>query len=60
MLKALHKLSLVEGKPEFHTTTRRMFRDLGKMEGGFKGWIISKIPSLPIGFLAAKRFAKAS
>ena len=58
MLKALHKLSLVEGKPEFHTTTRRMFRDLGKMEGGFKGWIISKIPSLPIGFLLRRQMRR--
>lgn len=47
MLKALHKLSQVEGKPEFHPTTRRMFRDLGRMEGGFKGWVISHLPALP-------------
>lgn len=45
MLKALHKLSQVEGHAEFHKTTRRMFRDLGRMEGGLKGWIISHLPS---------------
>ena len=47
MLKALHKLSLIEGRPEFHKTTRRMFRDLGKMEGGFKGWLISRLAAAP-------------
>jgi acetylornithine deacetylase/succinyl-diaminopimelate desuccinylase-like protein len=48
MLKALHKLSQVEGRPEFHTTTRRMLRDLGRMEGGFRGWIISHLASAPL------------
>jgi acetylornithine deacetylase/succinyl-diaminopimelate desuccinylase-like protein len=48
MLKALHKLSLIEGRPEFHKSTRRMFRDLGKMEGGFKGWLIAHLPSAPL------------
>ncbi len=47
MLKALHKLSQVEGRPEFHKTTRRMFRELGRMEGGLKGWIIKHFPSVP-------------
>lgn len=40
MLKALNKLSQVEGRIEFHKTTKRMFRQLGKLEGGFRGWII--------------------
>lgn len=47
MLKALHKLSQVEGRPEFNSTSRRMFRELGRMEGGFKGWIISHLPAAP-------------
>ena len=47
MLKALHKLSQVEGRPEFHKTTRRMFRELGRMEGGLKGWFISHLPAAP-------------
>lgn len=40
MLKALTKLGQVEGRIEFHTTTKRMFRQLGQLEGGFKGWVI--------------------
>ena len=47
MLKALHKLSQVEGRPEFHKTSRRMFRELGWMEGGLKGWFISQLPAAP-------------
>lgn len=47
MLKALHKLSQVEGRPEFHKTTRRMFRELGRMEGGLKGWFIAHLPAAP-------------
>lgn len=40
MLKALNKLSQVEGRIEFHKTTKRMLRVLGNLEGGFKGWVI--------------------
>jgi acetylornithine deacetylase/succinyl-diaminopimelate desuccinylase-like protein len=47
MLKALNKLSQVDGHPEFHKTTRRMFRELGRMEGGLKGWFISHLPAAP-------------
>lgn len=43
MLKALSKLSLVEGRIEFHKTTKRMFRQLGELEGGFKGFIIKHL-----------------
>lgn len=43
MMKALHKLSQVEGRIEFQTTTKRMFRALGEMEGGFQGWIIKHL-----------------
>jgi carboxypeptidase PM20D1 len=43
MMKALHKLGQVEGRIEFHTTTKRMFRELGKMEGGLTGWVIRHI-----------------
>jgi carboxypeptidase PM20D1 len=43
MMKALHKLGQVEGRIEFHTTTKRMFRYLGEMEGGFKGWVLKHI-----------------
>jgi len=43
MMKALNKLSQVEGRIEFHTSSKRMFRYLGEMEGGFKGWIIKHI-----------------
>ena len=43
MMKALHKLGQVEGRIEFHTTTKRMFRELGNLEGGFKGWVIKHI-----------------
>ncbi len=45
MLKALHKLSQIEGRPEFNSITRRMFKELGRMEGGLKGWFISHLPS---------------
>lgn len=40
MMKALNKLSEVEGRIEFHKTTKRMFRQLGGWEGGFTGWVI--------------------
>lgn len=40
MLKALSKLGQVEGRIEFQQTTKRMFRQLGQLEGGFKGWVI--------------------
>ncbi len=43
MMKALNKLSMVEGRIEFHKTSKRMFRELGKMEGGFTGWVIKHI-----------------
>ena len=43
MLKALTKLGQIEGRIEFHPTTKRMFRQLGQMEGGFKGWIIKHL-----------------
>ena len=43
MMKALNKLSQVEGRIEFHTSSKRMFRYLGEMEGGFSGWIIKNI-----------------
>ncbi len=43
MMKALNKLSQVEGRIEFHTSSKRMFRYLGEMEGGYKGWVIKHI-----------------
>lgn len=43
MMKALNKLSQVEGKIEFHRTSKRMFRELGKLEGGFPGWVLKHI-----------------
>lgn len=43
MLKALTKLGQVEGRIEFHTTTKRMFRQLGELEGGFKGFVIKHV-----------------
>jgi len=43
MMKALNKLGQVEGRIEFHKTTKRMFKELGKMEGGFSGWVLKHI-----------------
>ena len=43
MMKALNKLSQVEGRIEFHKTSKRMFRELGKLEGGFTGWVIKHL-----------------
>lgn len=43
LMKALNKLSQVEGRIEFHKTTKRMFRALGEMEGGFTGWVIKHL-----------------
>ena len=43
MLKALSKLGQIEGRVEFNRTTRRMFTQLGDLEGGFKGWVIRHI-----------------
>lgn len=40
MLKALNKLSQVEGRVEFNQTTKRMFRQLGNLEGGGRGWVL--------------------
>ena len=43
MLKALHKLSEVEGRIEFNKTTKRMFRHFGSLEGGFKGFVLKHL-----------------
>lgn len=43
LLKALSKLSLVEGRIEFQKTTKRMFRRLGELEGGIKGFVIKHL-----------------
>lgn len=43
MLKALTKLGQVEGRVQFTTTTKRMFRQLGNLEGGFSGWVIKHL-----------------
>jgi carboxypeptidase PM20D1 len=43
MMKALNKLGQVEGRIEFHKTSKRMFKELGKMQGGFSGWVIKHI-----------------
>ncbi len=39
-LKALYKLSEVETEIDFIKTTRRMFRRMGKLTGGFDGFLI--------------------
>ncbi len=43
MVKALTKLNNIDTRIDFNKTNKRMFRELGKLEGGFKGFIIRHI-----------------
>ncbi|MES2386398.1 MAG: M20/M25/M40 family metallo-hydrolase [Bacteroidota bacterium] len=43
MLKALSRLNDIETGFEFSRTSRRMFRELGRLEGGIKGFVIKHI-----------------
>ncbi|SFB79148.1 Acetylornithine deacetylase/Succinyl-diaminopimelate desuccinylase [Flexibacter flexilis DSM 6793] len=43
MVKALTKLNNIDTRIDFNKTNKRMFRELGKLEGGFKGFLIKHI-----------------
>lgn len=43
MVKALTKLNNIDTRIDFNKTNKRMFKELGRLEGGFKGFIVSHI-----------------
>ncbi len=47
----MRAVSRIEDEPPiiiFDKTTKKMFQDLGKLNGGIKGWVLSHINSYPI------------
>jgi carboxypeptidase PM20D1 len=56
MIKALNDLNELEGRMHFNRTSRRMFRQLGRLVGGYKGFILSHINWIIFRPIAKKLF----
>jgi carboxypeptidase PM20D1 len=58
LLKALYKLNNVKTKMEFNKTNKAMFRQLGQLEGGVKGFALRHVHSPALRPFVKKYFAQ--